>query len=398
MIRTTRIKIISVTMTIITCFLCALATVIIVANYNANEQSVSTLLVKKVNALRGDASYEEDEFDDYRSFTLTCDIGSNEPVRNETHGTFTDEDISRYWDIINQLDIAKDSYTRVGVDEVELLVYSDGSSYHLAGIDRTLENNMLRDMTTTVIVVTVGSFFVLFLIIWALSYWMVRPVKEALEQQRKFISDASHELKTPLTIINANLAVLKSENIDNNWVENIEDQTTRMNVLIGDMLKLAHLDESSKTVTETQSKFNLSKTISNSALSFEAIAFEQHKNFDVEIQPDIQYTGVEADVSKLCYLLVDNAVKYCNDGGNILVKLEGNSHPKLTVRNTGCLIDYADRFKIFERFYRGDNSRNRKTGGSGLGLAIVKALAEKHKWKIDVNCHIYGEMIITIEF
>lgn len=397
MIRTTRIKIISVTMTIITCFLCALATVIIVANYNANEQSVATLLVKKVNALRDNASYEEDEFDDYRSFTMSCDIGSTEPVSSDEKGTFTDEDIQRYLIIINQLDLKKDSYTRVGVDEVELMVYNDGRSYHLAGIDRTLENNMLRDMMTTVIVVTVGSFFVLFLIIWALSYWMVRPVKVALEQQRKFISDASHELKTPLTIINANIAVLKSENIDNNWVGNIEDQATRMNVLIGDMLKLAHLDESSKNVTEVPKKFNISKTISNSALSFEAIAFEQHKKFDVEIQPDIQYTGIEADVSKLCYLLVDNAVKYCNDGGNILVKLEG-SHPKLTVRNTGCLIDYADRFKIFERFYRGDNSRNRKTGGSGLGLSIVKALSEKHKWKIDVDCHIYGEMIIAIEF
>ena len=347
MIRTTRIKIISVTMTIITCFLCALATVIIVANYNANEQSVATLLVKKVNALRDNASYEEDEFDDYRSFTMSCDIGSTEPVSSDEKGTFTDEDIQRYLIIINQLDLKKDSYTRVGVDEVELMVYNDGRSYHLAGIDRTLENNMLRDMTTTVIVVTVGSFFVLFLIIWALSYWMVRPVKVALEQQRKFISDASHELKTPLTIINANIAVLKSENIDNNWVGNIEDQATRMNVLIGDMLKLAHLDESSKNVTEVPKKFNISKTISNSALSFEAIAFEQHKKFDVEIQPDIQYTGIEADVSKLCYLLVDNAVKYCNDGGNILVKLEG-SHPKLTVRNTGCLIDYADRFTILD--------------------------------------------------
>ena len=381
MIRTTRIKIISVTMTIITCFLCALATVIIVANYNANEQSVATLLVKKVNALRDNASYEEDEFDDYRSFTMSCDIGSTELVSSDEKGTFTDEDIQRYLIIINQLDLKKDSYTRVGVDEVELMVYNDGRSYHLAGIDRTLENNMLRDMTTTVIVVTVGSFFVLFLIIWALSYWMVRPVKVALEQQRKFISDASHELKTPLTIINANIAVLKSENIDNNWVGNIEDQATRMNVLIGDMLKLAHLDESSKNVTEVPKKFNISKTISNSALSFEAIAFEQHKKFDVEIQPDIQYTGIEADVSKLCYLLVDNAVKYCNDGGNILVKLEG-SHPKLTVRNTGCLIDYADRFKIFERFYRGDNSRNRKTGGSGLGLSIVLRIAEIY------GCHV----------
>lgn len=399
MIRKTRIKIIGVTMTIITIFLCVLAAIIIVTNYNLNEEAVAALLVKKVDALRDNGSYSEDDFDQLRSFTMTC-VEGDEDILLATYRSevFTDEDMTSYWHYVKTMDVDQYTYRRVDFNQIEMMVYNDGGIYHLAGVDRTLENNMFADMTMTVIVVTICGFFVLFLIIWALSYWMVRPVKEALDQQRKFISDASHELKTPLTIINANIAVLKSENAGNNWVENIQDQTTRMNALIGDMLSLARLDESHSVMQEKPVRFNLSQAIVNSVLSFEAIAFEQRKHFDVAIQPDVEYFGVEQDVSKLCNLLVDNAVKYCNDGGQIEVKFHDANKPVLTVRNTGCLIDYADRFRIFERFYRGDDSRNRKTGGSGLGLAIVKALAEKYRWKINVDCHMHGDMVISIAF
>lgn len=167
------------------------------------------------------------------------------------------------------------------------------------------------------------------------------------------------------------------------WLSNIRQQTARMNAMVGEMLNLAKLQEDAPLV---MSDFNLSSAVLNSVLPFDCVAFEKHKLLDTNIEPGITYHGDEGCLKKAVTILVDNALKYASDGGEVRVSLKTeNNRPVLAVYNTGCTMDEKDKNHIFERFYRKDSSRNSQTGGSGLGLAILKAMADKNKWKLSVQ-------------
>jgi signal transduction histidine kinase len=217
-----------------------------------------------------------------------------------------------------------------------------------------------------------------------LSGIIVKPLKEAFESQKQFISDASHELKTPLTVISANADVLEGEIGNNKWLNYIQDQADRMNVLVNDLLSLSRLENSRRDFVTAD--FDLSRAITNAALPFECQAFESGKNFVLNIEEGIRINGSEQHIKQMAGIFIDNALKYSKDNGTVRVSLITDDNKAiLAVYNTGSGVPEEDVDKLFERFYRSDSSRARSTGGYGLGLAIAKSIIDKHKFKVQVE-------------
>lgn len=260
--------------------------------------------------------------------------------------------------------------------------------------DKSAEIDMLNKLIRTTITIGVAAFLLLSVAAFFLSVQIVKPLKTAFEKQKQFVSDASHELKTPVTVISANADVLADEIGENKWLTYIKSQTERMNVLVNDLLNLTRLENN--TADFITSDFDLSRAMINTALPFECQAFETNKKFIVDIDDDIVINGSEKHIKQMAAIFIDNALKYSNDGGTVRVTLKKTGDKKLlTVFNTGSGIKESEKDKIFERFYRSDESRNRSTGGYGLGLAIARSIIDKHKFKISVETK-EGESICFI--
>lgn len=257
--------------------------------------------------------------------------------------------------------------------------------------DKQAELDMLDQLTRTTILIGVVSFVVLSVLAFFFSKKSIEPIKIAFEKQKQFVSDASHELKTPLTVISANADVLSGEIGENKWLTYIKSQTDRMNVLVNDLLNLTRLENNTSDFICVD--FNLSQAVTNTALPFECQAFEMNKVFEVDVEEGLSINGSEKHVKQMAAIFIDNALKYSNDGGTVRVMLKKHGDRAVfSVFNTGSGLKESDKDKIFERFYRSDDSRSRMTGGYGLGLAIAKSIIDKHKFKITVENH-EGESI-----
>lgn len=292
--------------------------------------------------------------------------------------------------------------------------YSSDDIYTIAvmlsesGNDSGIYNNMMyevakTDLSTTVVLVDISndlstlhtlfklslfiialSLIVVYAFTYYLSKWALKPVQTAFENQQRFISDASHELKTPLTVISANADVLETEIGENKWLDNIKNQSVVMSELVYDLLDLAKLDETSEEMV--MAEFDLSSAVLGKALEFECTAFEEHKQFEQNIKENITYKGNEDSIKQLITILIDNAVKHSDENGLIRVTLTTNGSKKIfQVYNTGNGIKDDEKEKIFNRFYRSDRSRSRETGGYGLGLSIAKSIVDAHKGTITVD-------------
>lgn len=211
-------------------------------------------------------------------------------------------------------------------------------------------------------------------------------MKEAFDKQKQFIADASHELKTPLTIINTNADVLLSNSDDtihnqSKWLHYIKSETERMTSLTNDLLYLTEMDDSRSTMI--YSKFNLSEAVENIILTMEAIIFEKRISLEYDIEPNLTVMGNSEQIKQVIMILLDNAVKYTNSKGSVTLSLKKQHNDMvLSVTNTGEGIAPEHLARIFDRFYRTNASRARKQGGYGLGLAIAKSIVEQHKGKI----------------
>ena len=252
--------------------------------------------------------------------------------------------------------------------------------------DKTSDQGILDNLFRTTVIAGIVVLLVLFIFLIFFSRWIVQPVRTSMERQKQFVSDASHELKTPIAVLTANVDILQDEIGENKWLDYIQEQTTRMNQLVGDLLRLARMDNAKQEYVFKE--FNLSTAIEATALPFESQAFEKQKNLEIDIQPDVMYTGSEQHIRQLAAIFIDNAMKYSNAHGTIKITLLRRGEKCiLEFYNTGCEISQEETDKIFERFYRGDKARNNKgKNGYGLGLAIAKSIMEIHKIKIQVTC------------
>ena len=265
-------------------------------------------------------------------------------------------------------------YFRKDYDKGTLVVFSD----------RSAEQLLLHKVLLVSILVFLLMEGVVFLLTMILTKRAMRPMQETFERQRQFISDAGHELKTPLTIISANVDILHDEIGENNWLSYIQSQAERMRVLVGEMMNLTKLEMGDKEKDFVD--FSLSEAVSGAALPFEGQAFEQEKQLELEIQEGISYHGNPDQIKQLVGIFMDNALKYSKEHGEIRVTLQQVQNKKtLKVYNTGKGIPESEKEKIFQRFYRSDASRARATGGYGLGLSIAQSIADAHKIRIQVE-------------
>ncbi len=267
--------------------------------------------------------------------------------------------------------------------------------------DRNYEISSMRTMFINCIIVFLLAFIAFFFITLFLARWAMRPVEEAWTQQSQFVADASHELKTPLTVILANLNILLSHPEDTirqqfKWIENTYAESTRMKKLVDHLLFLAKSD--AQQISVDFSSFNLSETAWSCLLPFESIAFEQSVSITEEIMPNLWMYGNEEQIKQLIVILLDNACKYTDKNGSVHFSLTAEQNKIfLKVQNTGEPIPPQDLDHIFERFYRSDKSRShQQKGGYGLGLAIAQSIVLKHHGKISVSSTFQEGTIFSI--
>lgn len=234
------------------------------------------------------------------------------------------------------------------------------------------------------IIISISSIIGIYIIAKKLSKIIVKPVEETFQKQKQFISDASHELKTPLAVIEANADVLENEIGTNKWIGYIQNEADSMNKLINELLLLAKIENVDNLKEYKQ--FNLSKEIEIVLSMFESMAYEKQVSIKSDIAENVTMNGNKEDIEHIVSTLTDNAIKHTEAKKEVVVELKKERNEIiLEVKNMGDPIPEEEREKIFERFYRVDKSRNRKEKRYGLGLAIAKSTIEKYKGKIEVS-------------
>lgn len=267
----------------------------------------------------------------------------------------------------------------------------DSSGYDVIFLDRAIEISTLNRLL--IIFISIGSLglLILFGVSWLLASWAITPIAEAWDKQKQFIADASHELKTPLTVIATNTDVVLANAEDtvqnqSKWLTYIKSETARMSKLVSDLLYIAKSDVNE--VVMVMNEFNLSHTTLGVCLVFETVAFENGKILDTDIEENISYKGDEDRIKQLITILVDNAIVHSNGNANIMVSLKRDNKDKikLSVSNTnGEDIPKGCEERLFERFFRVDKARNRSSGSHGLGLNIAQSIVKNHNGSISVT-------------
>lgn len=262
-----------------------------------------------------------------------------------------------------------------------LPVQEEGDTLYIF-LDR---GNALEDFRQFLLVSTSISFFgflIVFVVITIISGRLIRPIAQSYEKQRRFITDAGHELKTPLTVISANVDLLEMESGTSECLTDIRQQTHRLATLMENLVSLSRMEESERTIVATA--VPLSEVVRETVLSFKGLAHSQEQNMELEIQPQLRINGEQGAIRQLVSLLTDNALKYAPKGSEILFALSKQGRSvQLTVTNqVEKPLSKEMLSQIFDRFYRTDPSRNSETGGHGIGLSLAKAIVTAHGGKI----------------
>lgn len=263
----------------------------------------------------------------------------------------------------------------------------DNGKTRIAFLDATSDIAAMAELVVSSLLVGLFALLAFFFVSLLLANLALKPVEAAWNRQKRFVADASHELKTPLTVILANQKILlahpeKTVAEQSQWIENTQSEGDRMKSLVEDLLFLAKTDDG--VSKETLSDVNLSDVAQGSMLSFASLAFESGITLNDSIQPDIILTGSEPKLRRLCGVLLDNALKYVNRHGTVDIELNAeNGFAQLRVHNTGTPIPEEELPHLFERFYRVDRARS--AGGYGLGLSIAQSIVEAHGGRITVS-------------
>lgn len=274
-------------------------------------------------------------------------------------------------------------------ESLSYLFREDNGRYFCAFADNRILSHTLRTQLLTSLLVGILALTGFFLISRFLARLSLKPVEQAWRQQRQFVADASHELKTPITVILANTGILQAHPEDSvaeqkKWIDYIQDEAVQMKGLVDDLLFLAKSDAARLPAHPTPVR--LDQVATGALLPFESVAFEAGVSLSEEISPQITVLGDEAQLHRLIVILLDNAVKYAGTPGLVTLRLDQiQERPRLSVHNTGPAIPPEHLSHLFERFYRADASRDRAQGGYGLGLSIAKSIAESHGGKISVT-------------
>ena len=250
----------------------------------------------------------------------------------------------------------------------------------IVGVDISEKLDSITQMTMILGYILAGTFVVGIPLVYILSYLVIRPTKNAIEHEKEFVANASHELKTPLAIITADAQLMKVKYPEEEYLSTIISQCSKMNETILDMIQLSRLEK----VQQVLEKVDVSQVLSDICMEHDAVAFEAGIDFEYDIQDDIYLDRVDRkNISRLFNLLLDNAMKYCEKEKKIKVKLSHDKGQKLfVIYNTGNQVHDEDREKVFERFYQGKSGTDVERRSSGLGLAIVKQICDMYNFQI----------------
>ncbi len=395
MIKKLRIKFIIVALSSVVLVLSVIIGGINIHNYNdVNRRTDETLLMLKNNNGKFSDKPKEPGVDDIpqkeikdnispetpfetRYFTVKVDSEGNSELITKEVVAIDEATAIKYANEVLKLNKEKGfkenyKYLKFKIDDADMIIF----------VDCTRDLNTFHEFLNTSIIISTVGIIVVFILVVIFSLIITKPFVENYKKQKRFITDASHELKTPLTIINASCEILEYTSGETEWTKNIKDQVTRLTELTNKLVFLTKMDEENSKITMTE--FSLSEVIDEVVKQYIPVFKANNKNYDVNITPNITYKGDMRLIKEMMELLIDNAVKYSDEPGNIKIKLYlAGKCKKIIISNTTKEKLSGNLDNLFERFYRPDSSRNSETGGHGIGLSVVKAIVTQHKGKIN---------------
>ena len=297
---------------------------------------------------------------------------------NDSGTLYSDETLEKY-----AADIVNGSSNQGKIKSLTYLKSEKNGYILVAFIDNSIMQGGMSTVLKSTLIFGGIAVVVVFIISIFLAKKIIAPVEESYKKQKQFISDAGHELKTPVSVVNANAELLLREIGENQWLSNIQYENERMGSLVKQLLDLAKTEN----VAPQMEMLDFSRITAGELLPFESVAFEHGLEIVSDINENISVEGDAGRLKQLVSILIDNAIRHSENGKKIYVQLKAeHNFVKLSVINEGKEIPADEQKQIFERFYRADAART-DDGHFGLGLAIAKAITESHKGKISVSCH-----------
>lgn len=401
MFKKTRLRIVAVIMTVATVIIALMLSVIFVANSHYSYERGVSLLENYVDENMGKENNQRGDMEPVQ-FTPEQGLGKKFD-RNKMYNLSTFYSV--YYDADGNVDrvICGDGiiYTEDEILEIAdnilasektsgeynnmpFLVRKSDMGTIVALIDNTMEMDNSDSLLRNSFISGISGWFIILILSWFASKAIVAPLEKNDTKQKQFISDAGHELKTPISVISANADILSAEIGDNKWLSNIQYENERMGNLVKQLLELVRAED----MQQAKETLDFSRLVSGGALPFESVAFENGLSLNTEIADEIYVEGNRNQLSQLVSILIDNAISHGSEGKEVTVKLNSTKHhAAFSVVNAGQPIPEEVKSRLFERFYRADEARSEDAGHFGLGLAIAKAIVTAHGGKIEVDCH-----------
>ncbi len=393
MIRKRQIRFIIVSMSVLFCVLAAILVILGVSAYcNVVQEADEVLEILSEN--KGRFPKGEDKFGN----GLPPHMSPETPYESRYFSVVLDKDTSSVIYVETSKIIAINTTTAISYAELALEGRECGFVEHFR-YGKYVEDDIVRiifldcgrklDFVWNFIFTSAGVIFAAYLAVFVLvaffSQHIMKPVSESYEKQKRFITDAGHEIKTPLAIIQADADVLEMEIGENEWLDDIQRQAKRLTALTNDLVYLARMEEAEHSVQMID--FAISDVVSEAVASFQALAQTKGIQFRCNIQPMLSWRGNEQAIHQLVTILLDNALKYCSENGVVSVALErqGKNLHLCVYNTTDQVIPKENLAILFERFYRSDPSRNSQSGGYGIGLSIAKAIVDAHCGKVSAK-------------